>query len=59
MRKVRERRSILVEDTPQEQQRKEMEKRAQMYELSRKEQIEDPHREELIKKFQGIFPKKE
>eukprot|EP00026_Physarum_polycephalum_P003457 Phypoly_transcript_03469.p1 GENE.Phypoly_transcript_03469~~Phypoly_transcript_03469.p1 ORF type:complete len:804 (+),score=150.71 Phypoly_transcript_03469:292-2412(+) len=56
MRKVRERRAMLLEDSQEERQKAEMEKRMRMYELERKEQMESPYRAELIKKFQTIMP---
>jgi len=58
-RRIRERRAILVEESPEERRRREIEFRMKMYEVARKEQIESPYRSELVKKFQQIMPKKE
>ena len=52
MRKVKDRRALVLEDSPEERKKAEIEKRMQMYEMARKQEMENPHRASLMKKFQ-------
>ena len=57
MRKVNERRALLLVDSPVERQKAEMEQRMRLYELERKEQMENPARQALQKVLMGTVRK--